>query len=518
VTDDAGLVQPWWQGATVYQVYPRSFADGDGDGVGDLRGLHEHLDHITELGVDAVWTSPVFRSPMADSGYDVSDYCDIDPVFGDLATFDALLDAAHRRGLRVLLDWVPNHTSVEHPWFVESRSSRSSARRDWYYWRGHDPATPPNNWRSNFGGPAWTWDEASGQWYLHLFLAQQPDLNWNNPDLREAMHSTLRFWLDRGVDGFRMDVVHLIGKDPALPDVPPELVDRHMAGWYDDPRTHPLLRGIRAVLDDYPGDRVCVGEVNLRDPRRLAPYYGDNDELHLVFTFGGMDLGWDAPGWARMIDDVRRELPAGAWPAWVLGNHDERRIRTRVGSLRRAEVLAVLSLTLRGTTFVYAGDELGLADVVVPSDRRIDPVGRDGARAPLPWRSEPPHGWDGAAPWLPFPPDPRQHSAEAQAADDASTWHLYRTLLTARRASAALRSGDLVRLAAPDGVLAFERRCRDDVRTVVVNFNDGAVEVQLSGRQVRLADTSRTPVGTPYDGVVAAESAVVLGPAGTTSG
>ncbi|HET6817049.1 MAG TPA: alpha-amylase family glycosyl hydrolase [Mycobacteriales bacterium] len=502
---------PWWQGATVYQVYPRSFADGNGDGVGDLTGLRRHLDHIADLGVDAVWMSPVFRSPMADNGYDVSDYCDIDPVFGNLATFDALLDAAHRCGLRVLLDWVPNHTSVEHPWFVESRSSRRSPKRDWYYWRGGDRDTLPNNWRSNFGGPAWTWDDATQQWYLHLFLAAQPDLNWNNPEVQDAMHATLRFWLDRGVDGFRMDVIHLIGKDPALPDVPQRLVDRPMAGWYDDPRTHPLLRGISAVLASYPGDRLSVGEVNLRDPRRLASYYGDGDELDLVFTFRGMDLGWDAEGWSRLLDDVGSELPAQAWPAWVLGNHDEKRVLTRVGSLRRAEVLAVLSLTLRGTTFVYAGDELGLADAEVPPDRRVDVVGRDGCRAPIPWRSRPPYGWD-APPWLPFPPEPERHSAEAQAADKSSTWQLYRAVLAARRESSALRRGAITRRDAPAGVLTFQRRHGDDSRTVVVNFTDRPVDVMLDTPHVRLVDTSRAPGGTAYDGVVAAESAVLLRP------
>jgi alpha-glucosidase len=504
---------PWWQGAAVYQIYPRSFADGDGDGVGDLAGLERHLDHVADLGVDAIWMSPVFRSPMADNGYDVSDYCDIDPVFGDLTTFDTLLAAAHRRGLRVLLDWVPNHTSVEHPWFVDSRSSRDSARRDWYYWRGGDPATPPNNWRSNFGGPAWTWDAATEQWYLHLFLPQQPDLYWNNPEVQEAMHSTLRFWLDRGVDGFRMDVVHLIGKDPALPDVPERLVDRHMAGWYDNPRTHPLLRGIRAVLDEYPGDRVSVGEVNLRDLRRLASYYGHGDELHLVFAFRGMDVGWDANGWAQLIDQVGRDLPTQAWPAWVLGNHDEKRVRTRLGSLRQAEVLAMLALTLRGATFVYAGDELGLADAHVPPDRRVDVVGRDGCRAPLPWLRDPPYGWTGAAPWLPFPPDPTQHSAEAQAAEPTSTWHLYRDVLAARRESPALRTGTITRRDAPAGVLVFERRLGDETRTIIVNFNDRPVDVPLSAPHVRLVDTSRAPGGTTYDDVGTAESGVLLRPA-----
>src|SRR3954447_3646209 len=266
----------WWESAVVYQIYPRSFADANGDGVGDLDGVRRHLDHLAWLGVDALWLSPFYPSPMADFGYDVSDYCDVDPTFGTLATFDALVAEAHDRDLKVLIDWVPNHSSDHHPWFLAARSSRTDPHRDWYVWRDPRPdGRPPNNWRRAFDltQPAWTFDDATGQWYLHLFLPQQPDLNWANPEVREAMHAVLRFWLDRGVDGFRMDVIHCIGKDPALADDPPETVGLGHVAFNDREETHELLRGIRGVLDEYP-DRMAVGEVYLLDTARMARYYG----------------------------------------------------------------------------------------------------------------------------------------------------------------------------------------------------------------------------------------------------
>jgi alpha-glucosidase len=494
----------WWKDAVVYQIYPRSFADGSGDGVGDLDGIRTHLDHVRDLGADAIWLSPIYPSPMADNGYDVSDYRDVDPVFGDLATFDALLAEAHGRGLRVLLDWVPNHTSDRHPWFLESRSSRDNPKRDWYYWRDGtarpEGGTPPNNWQAAFGGIAWTWDETTGQWYLHTFLPQQPDLNWNNPQVVEAMHETLRFWLDRGVDGFRMDVVHLIGKDPALPDAPPAEAHTNRVAFHDYDGTHVLLRGLRGVLDSYPGDRTAVGEVNLRETWRIAKYYGGSadtggDELPLVFNFASLRAGWDAGAWAQLIDDVERELGPRRWPVWVLSNHDVRRLRTRLGgSERRARALAVLLLTLRGTPFLYAGEELGLQDAVVPSELARDPGGRDGCRAPLPWTPDPPHGWAGAAPWLPFPPDPHRLNAQTEAAEPDSMLSFYRHLLAERHRSPALTRGTLRRLDLADGVLGFTRTYGDETRTVVVNFRDTDVDV---------------PVGSGV--TVAAESAVILG-------
>jgi alpha-glucosidase len=470
----------WWREAVVYQIYPRSFADASGDGVGDLEGLRARLEYLEWLGVDALWLSPIYRSPMADFGYDVADYCDVDPLFGDLATFDALLEAAHSRGLRVLLDWVPNHTSDQHPWFVESRSSRDSPKRSWYRWRDGAPDTPPNNWPAAFGGgPAWTWDEGTEQWYLHTFLPEQPDLNWDEPEVVAAMHDVLRFWMDRGVDGFRADVVHLIGKDPALPDLAAiDPAARHLmvVGKHDFHGTHELLRGVRGVLEEYP-ERMMVGEVNLSETALIAPYLGEDDELHLAFDFESLFVPWEAGAWRERIAHVE-EIMGERWPTWVFSNHDQPRIRTRLGGGEaRARAALVMVLTLRGTPFLYAGEELGLEDAVVPPDRVVDPGGRDGCRAPIPWTADDPHGWP-AEPWLPWPPDPGARSVETQRAEPSSFLHLAHAVLTARRASTALRNGGLRLLDdAPDGVLAYERAADDEHRRVWVNFGPGAVEL-----------------------------------------
>ena len=331
------MAEPWWKTGVIYQIYPRSFLDTDGDGVGDLHGIRAKLGHLQRLGVDALWLSPIFPSPMTDFGYDVADYCDIDPLFGDLAAFDALVDEAHARDLKVLLDWVPNHTSDRHPWFVESRSSRDNPKADWYWWRDGSPdAPPPNNWEAAFvGGPAWTWDATREQWYLHNFLPTQPDLNWRNPAVVVAMHNTLRFWLDRGVDGFRMDVIHLLGKDESLPDIPSdaELIAR--VNFHDWPYTHELLRGIRTLIDSYDGDRMAVGEVFLLSTALVADYYGSNDELHLAFNFPPLFAPWDATAWRRRIDRVVDEFGDDRWPTWVLSNHDNPRHATRYGGDER---------------------------------------------------------------------------------------------------------------------------------------------------------------------------------------
>jgi alpha-glucosidase len=470
----------WWRHGVVYQVYPRSFADTDGDGVGDLEGLRRHLDHIAWLGAEAIWLSPVYRSPMADFGYDVSDHCDIDPVFGDLSTMDAVIRECHALGLRVMLDWVPNHTSDQHPWFVESRSSRRSPKRDWYLWRDGRDGRPPTNWRAAFGGDAWTWDDRTAQWYLHLFLPQQPDLNWRNPDVVAAQHDVLRFWLDRGVDGFRADVVHLIGKDEVFVDQPADLAARDLVGVHDHPYTHTLLRGIRDVLDAVGGDRAIVGEVNLPDPARLAPYYGNDDELHLVFDFGLLWASWDASAWGRVIERAEAAfVPVHGWPTWVLSNHDSPRHRTRYGgSEARARAAAVALLTLRGTPFLYAGEELGLLDAEIPPSQRVDPGGRDGCRAPIPWSPQPGHGWAGP-PWLPWPPEVQARNAVTQRLDAHSMLHLYHDLIRERRASPALSRGAWTRLQSHPDVLAYVRSDADDMRAVVVNFRDGSLEPEV---------------------------------------
>jgi len=504
---------PWWQTAVVYQVYPRSFADANGDGIGDLEGVRRHLDHLAWLGVDAVWLSPFYRSPMHDFGYDVADHCDVDPLFGTLEDFDRLVADARERGLRVIVDLVPNHTSHEHPWFQASRSSRDDPKRDWYVWRdGGGPDEPPNNWVGAFlEGPAWTWDEATQQWYLHQFLPQQPDLNWDNPDVVAAIHDVMRFWLDRGASGFRIDVVHCIGRDPEYPDDEPPWVGIPHCAINEHESTHEHIRAMRRLVDALPGDPVLIGETALPGTRWVAPYYGQGDELHLAFSFAWTHAPWDADAWRQRIVRVQEELdPRGAWPTWVLSNHDVPRNRTRHGgSEARARAAAVASLTLRGTPFVYAGEELGLEDAQVPPERVVDPGGRDGCRAPIPWTSAPGHGW-GPDPWLPFPPEAAERSVEAQRADEGSVLHLYRRLLAARRGSPALQLGDLALVDTPAGTLAWRRTHGDDERLVVLNMSDAPVDVPLTGTVEVASDGAGE--GGPFAGTLPPDTAVVLRP------
>jgi alpha-glucosidase len=503
----------WWKGCVAYQIYPRSFLDTSGNGVGDLPGIRSKLDHLTWLGVDAIWLSPFYASPMADYGYDVSDFCDVDPLFGDLGEFDRLVADAHELGIRVVIDWVPNHSSDRHPWFIESRSSRDNPKRDWYIWRDPpDDGSLPNNWIEALTfGPAWTLDEATGQYYLHNFFSSQPDLNWDQPELAASMLDTLRFWLDRGVDGFRMDVVNLIGKDPALPDDPPELDGLPHVIINDTPQTHAHLKDIRQLLDSYPDDRMAIGEVIAMGIDKIVTHLGDGDELNLAFNFPPMHQPWSAPDWERAIRKTEAVYDAAyGWPTWVLSNHDAPRHRTRFGGSEPiARAAAVLMLTLRGTVFLYAGEEVGLEDAVVPEDRRHDPGGRDGCRAPIPWNGSPTHGWASDEPWLPWPPDAEHRNVEDQRADDGSIIHLYRRLLSLRHEHAALVSGSLEVIDSPGGVVAYRRGGPADSISVAINFTADEVEIgDVFGPDASLLVSS---IGRDrFAGVLSAEEAIVV--------
>ena len=455
----------WWKTAVVYQVYPRSFQDSNGDGVGDLPGILSRLDHLVELGIDAVWLSPIYTSPMADFGYDVADYTGIHPGFGTLADFDALVAGCKQRGLRLLLDLVPNHTSERHPWFVASRSSRTDPKRRWYHWR--DPAPgggPPNNWMSVFGGSAWELDPATGQYYYHAYLKEQPDLNWDEPEVRAAIRDAMRFWLDRGVDGFRVDVIGHLSKDPLYRDNPPDPAQpgRLLPTYtYDRDEGRAPVEFLRSVLDEYP-DRVMIGEVYVPIPR-LVRYYGWG--CHLPFNFRLIQVPWKADLIRAEIETYEASLPPGAWPNWVLGNHDMPRIATRAGA-RQAGVAAMLRLTLRGTPTLYQGDEIGTEQVAVPPDRIRDPVertrgpghGRDGCRTPMQWSGGSPFaGFSSVEPWLPLAPDWRARNVDAQRGDASSLLALHRRLLALRRAERALSEGPLALLPSPSNVIAYLR-------------------------------------------------------------
>jgi alpha-glucosidase len=501
--------------AVVYQIYPRSFLDTTGDGVGDLDGVRRRLDHLAWLGVDALWLSPIFPSPMADHGYDVADYCDVDPTFGSLETVDALVSEAHERDLRVLLDWVPNHSSDQHPWFLASRSSRDDPKRDWYIWVDGTPDQPPTEWKAMFppDTPAWTWDEHTQAWYHHRFAPQQPDLDWSNPEVVAAMHDTLRFWLDRGVDGFRMDVIHMIGKSRA-----------RISDAYESPNepemTHELLRGIRKVVDGYDGDRVSVGEVYILDVEQVAMYVGAGPlgaELHLGFDFVPLFLDWESALWREHIEQAERALSArGAWPTWALSSHDLTRQAQRLGSEARARAAAVLLLGLRGTPFLYAGEELGLLDAVVPPELRQDPAEfRDGCRAPIPWDGSATHGWPTETPWLPWPPDPDTRNLASLRADPGSIVHLYQRMLTARRGSRALHAGDLGFLPAGHDILAFQRTspAGEDRRVIVVNFASAERAYDLGGQwTIEVASNDPSAENQPFTGHLAPDQALVLRP------
>ncbi len=548
----AGVTEPdWWRDAVIYQLYIRSFADGDGDGIGDIAGMRSRLPYLRDLGVDAVWVNPWFPSPMADGGYDVADYRDIDPLFGTMADADAFITEAHALGLRVLLDIVPNHTSDRHPWFQAALDSPAGSReRERYIFRdGRGPGgtEPPTDWESIFGGPAWTRttdpDGTPGQWYLHLFAPEQPDLDWSEPEVGDEFAAILRFWYERGADGFRIDVAHGLVKDPELPDLGPKPVpgSREAAAatarphpYWDRDGVHDVYRRWRAIADEY-GDKPFVAEVFLDDPERMARFVRP-DELHTVFDFRFLQAGWDPAAVRAAIDDGRSVLGSvGAPPTWVLSNHDQTRHVTRLGrpsallgpdaflpagadrpapdptdvalGRRRARAAVLLMLGLPGSVYLYQGEELGLEEVEdVPDELRQDPTwfrsghtirGRDGCRVPLPWSgTEPPFGFGppGSTPWLPQPPTWRDLTAAAQAGDPDSFLELYRAAIRIRRSHPAVRGSGIAWLPAPDRVLRF---ARPGGLEVIVNLGPDPIDLP-PGRTVllasdRLSDAGRLP-------------------------
>ncbi|HEX2753940.1 MAG TPA: alpha-amylase family glycosyl hydrolase [Candidatus Limnocylindrales bacterium] len=507
---------PWWQRGVVYQIYPLSFQDGNGDGIGDLAGIRSRLDHLVDLGADAIWLSPIHPSPMHDHGYDVADYEDVHPRFGTLAEFDAFVEAVHGRGLKLVLDLVANHTSHLHPWFVESRSSRDNPKRDWYIWR--DPAPgggPPNNWVSYFGS-AWTLDELSGQYYFHQFRAEQPEVNYRNPDVAAAYRDIMRFWLRRGVDGFRADVIALMSKDDRFLDEPddPAYVATEMAPYFsrihlytrDQPAVHEIIRGMRRTLDEFP-DRVLIGEL---DPtEHLMEFYGAGDECHLPFNFKLILEPWDPVVHRRLIDEYDAALPAGAWPNWVIGNHDRDRFVDRFGR-RQGRVAQMLVLTLRGTPIYYYGDEIGMPNGAVPPDAwsripEIDPPDpkrnrAESPRTPMQWTAGPNAGFcpPGVVPWMPIAAGHETINVEVETRDPTSVLSLVRRLIELRRTSPALAVGAYRSIdPGADGLLAYERRLADDRFLVVLNYLDEPLEVALPGLDGRWTVALSTELDRP---------------------
>jgi alpha-glucosidase len=477
----------WWQRGIIYQVYPRSFLDSNGDGIGDLPGIMSKLDYLSWLGIDAVWLSPVFPSPMADFGYDISNYTDIHPLFGTLADFDRLVAEAHGRHLKVILDYAPNHTSDQHPWFVASRSSPDHPKRAWYIWC--DPAPdggPPNNWRSVFGGSAWECDATTGQYYYHAYLKEQPDLNWRHPEVQTAMLDVLRFWLDRGVDGFRVDALRQLIKDDQRRDNPPNPTYHPDRGPYDAllpiyttdrSEVHTMIALMRRLVDAYE-ERLLIGELYVPIDR-LVTYYGVGASgVHLPFNFHLIHVPWQAPHIRRLIEAYEAALPQGAWPNWVLGNHDQHRLASRIG-MAQARVAAILLLTLRGTPTLYYGDELGMGDVQIPPQLVQDPweknvpglgLGRDPERSPMQWDNRSNAGFSAGTPWLPIATDYQTINVATAGEDPTSILTLYRQLIALRRATSALSIGSYVGLPAHGDVLAYVRGHLGQRCLVVLNL------------------------------------------------
>jgi alpha-glucosidase len=478
----------WWQEGIIYQIYPRSFQDSNGDGVGDLQGIIKRLDHLKNLGVQAIWISPIFPSPMADFGYDISDYTGIHPLFGTLEDFDQLLKEVHNRGLKLLLDLVPNHTSNHHPWFLESRSSRDNPKRDWYIWKDPNPdGSEPNNWLAMFGGTAWEWDKKTQQYYYHGFLKEQPDLNWRNPEVQKAMLDVMRFWFDKGVDGFRIDVIYHMIKDkqfrnnPHNPDFEP-----HMNPYeqllpvfsIDQAEVHDIVKTMRLLADEY-DDRVLIGEIYLPINRLVAYYGSDKSGVHLPFNFQLLVTPWNADHIASIIDQYEGALPADGWPNWVLSNHDQPRITSRVG-IAQARIAAMLLLTLRGTPTIYYGDEIGMRDTPIPFDEVQDPQGlnmpelnlsRDPARTPMQWDSTENGGFSTAKPWLRLPADFRRRNVKIQENDPISMLTYYKKLIKLRQQEPALKTGSYSPVYSDKQIISYVRECGKNRFLIVLNLS-----------------------------------------------
>ena len=478
----------WWKRAVVYQIYPRSFQDSNGDGIGDLLGIIQRLDYLKWLGVDAIWLSPIYPSPMQDFGYDITDYTDVDPRFGCIQDFDALVEKSHALGIRLILDVVPNHTSSEHPWFLASRQSQTNAKRDWYIWRNPQAdGGPPNNWRSVTGGSAWSLDEQTGQYYLHSFLPCEPDLNWRSPDVQAAVADALHFWLKRGVDGLRIDMVDFLIKDAAFRDEAQAsytfaTAQRHL----NQPEVTQTIEAICQVVESYP-NRVAIGEINPgSNVARTASYYGKRERLQ-PFNFGLLGTPFEAAALKDYIQAYEAALPANAWPNYTLGNHDTPRLTSRLGQAN-SRLAALLLLTLRGTPYLYYGDELGLENVVIPSSQiqdvwemRQPGKGRDPCRTPMPWRSELGAGFTQGEAWLPVGKQNKQRSVERQQQDESSLLMLYRRLLAIRKRSPALLSGKLQLLDAPPEVLMYKRELDKHQTMTILNFSQTSQVAVLTG-------------------------------------
>ena len=481
----------WWQKEIIYQIYPRSFQDTNGDGTGDLPGIIQRLDYLQWLGVHAVWLSPIFPSPMDDFGYDISDYTGIDPLFGSMADFDRLLSLVHERGMKLILDLVPNHTSHQHPWFQESRSSRDNAKRDWYIWKDalpeNDGRRPPNNWQSVFGGSGWEWDATTGQYYYHAFLKEQPDLNWRNPDVKKAMLEVMKFWLDKGVDGFRIDVIWHLIKDDLFRNNPPNPTYqegqsesmRYLNTYSEDqPLIYDVMADMRRLVDGYQ-NRLLIGEIYLPIDR-LVTYYGkDGNGVHLPFNFQLVVTDWNAKNIYALINEYEGALSAGNWPNWVLGNHDQPRIVSRT-SEPQARLAAVLLLTLRGTPIMYYGDEIGMHDVLVPPERKQDmrntvsETNRDPQRTPMQWSDAPYAGFSNVEPWLPVGDDYAELNVDRARAEVNTLLALYKELIELRQHHLALQVGDFVPMGLEEQLMVYKRTHQSAEVWVLLNFGQEA--------------------------------------------